>query len=153
MVMAKNSRKSGGGGHRVTVAEQESRIEQIELCLGRGWNPGEIKRFYTTHWKVSRASVERYLSRARENLLSNLETTRDEHRSRSLLFYQSVLADDTESTRNKLTAQKNIDRLLGLPQPILVAQTTPEGKSLLEAARDLTEEQAIALASLRHAVG
>lgn len=152
MVMAK-AKKPRGGGHRITAKELESRIEQLEVCLGAGWNKGEIKRVYMALWKVSRASIENYLSRARGNLLSNLGETRDEHRSRALRFYQSVLADETESTRNKLTAQKNIDRLLGLPQPILVAPTTPEGKSLLEAARELTEEQAIALASLRHAVG
>jgi len=153
MANEKKSRSKGGGGHRVTIAEQNRRVEQLEICLAQGWHKGEIKRHFKTLWSISGFSVERYLSRARENLCKALGETREDHRARSLHLYRSVLSDSKASIRDKLSAQKNIDRLLGLPQPILVAQTTPEGKSLLEAARELTEEQAVALASLRFNLG
>jgi hypothetical protein len=93
------ARKLGGGGHRITLEEQNRRIEQLEICLAQGWHNGEIKRTYTALWNISRYSVERYLRRARENLRNTLGETRDEHRARSLHLYRSFLQNPKASDK------------------------------------------------------
>ena len=153
MAEDKKARPRGGGGHRITMKDQRRRVEQVEICLAEGWTIPEINIALSTAWGVSRKSVSRYLSKARNNLATALGETRESHRARSLHFYRQVLQNPSAKVNQKLDAQKQIDRLLGLTQPIMIAPATPEGKSLLEAARELTEEQAWALASLRYALG
>lgn len=153
MAEDKKTRPRGGGGHRITATELRKRVAQCEICLSQGWLIPEVMSNMAIAWGVSERSVERYLSQAQRNLDVAVAETRQEQRARSLHFYRQVLKNTKATISQKLSAQKQIDRLLGLTQPIMVAPATPEGKSLLEAARELTEEQAIALASLRHAVG
>ena len=153
MAEDKKSRPRGGGGHRITAIELRKRVEQCEICLSQGWLIPEVMSNLAIAWNVSERSVERYLSQAKKNLNDAVVETRQEQRARALHFYRQVIQNPSAKINQKLDAQKQIDRLLGLTQPIMVAPATPEGKSLLEAARELTEEQAWALASLRYALG
>lgn len=149
--MAKDkSRPRGGGGHRITNAEAQKRVEQMEVCLANGWRDGEIKRVFTKAWDCSGRQVLRYVSRARDNLTAALGESRTTHRARSLAHYQSVLSDPKATRKEKMHAQLRIDKLLGLEAPTMIAPVTPGGKSLFRvAAGKMTKEQLEAVAAMR----
>ncbi len=79
-------------------------IRVIRLWLG----PGPNGKF------ISTGIVERLLTLARESLVEATALTRKEHRAVALDFYKSILRNPDANLRDKLNAQKRIDKLLGL---------------------------------------
>ena len=57
------------------------------------------------------------LAEARRLLVDRLRREKDEHRAEALAHYEAVLADDKASVRDRLTARRRIDQLLGLDLP------------------------------------
>jgi len=90
----------------------------------------EIKRVMRDRYGADRATVERYLSTAREHLLIEIGETRDWMRAQSLAVYSAVIRDSEASHRDKIRAQAQIDKLLGLAAPIKIAQTDIQGRDL-----------------------
>lgn len=98
-------------------AEKTARIEYCRQLVAAGHYDGEVKRLAAEEFKISTRSVERYLKRARELILAESEKPKTEHRATSLAFYQKVVANENEETRNRLRAQQRIDELLALELP------------------------------------
>lgn len=76
----------------------------IRLWIGPGPN-GEL---------VTPQTIEKLLSLARESLVEATSLTRREHRAAALDFYKSILRNPEAAVRDRLAAQKRIDKLLGL---------------------------------------
>lgn len=76
----------------------------IRLWLGPGPN-GEL---------ITPETAEKLLSLARESLVRATALTRGEHQAIALDFYKSVLRNSKATIRDKLAAQKRMDKLLGL---------------------------------------
>ena len=57
------------------------------------------------------------LAEARRLLVDRLRREKDEHRAEALAHYEAVLADEKASVRDRLTARRRIDQLLGLDLP------------------------------------
>jgi hypothetical protein len=100
--------------HKPTRAEQEERATFTAFLLSRYAHKGEIKRLLQARFGVSARSCERYLARARELLLAGSGAPLEEHRLQSYNFYVSVIRDPQATLREKLIAQKRLDKLLGL---------------------------------------
>jgi hypothetical protein len=100
--------------HKPTRAEQEDRVAFTAFLLSRYAHKGEIKRLLKARFGVSARTCERLLARAREVLLKATGAPPEEHRLQSYSFYVSVLRDPAATLRERMLAQKRIDKLLGL---------------------------------------
>lgn len=108
-------------GRKPTAAESEERLETAYQLLAAGHYKFEIKRRLREKYKkLDHRTIEGYLARARERMLMEVREEKITQRAASLAFYRSVIAAPLAETKHKLTAQKQIDRLLGLPIPVPV---------------------------------
>ena len=64
--------------------------------------------------------ADEYIRRARASLLLHLERSKEEHRSESLAFYDSVIETGQSTMTEKLRSRERIDKLLGLEQPVQI---------------------------------
>jgi hypothetical protein len=100
---------------RCTTEEMLERVGFVQELLAAGLSTGEIKRqFRAQYGDLSGRQIETYTSRAREANLKAIETPRPEVVADSYNFYRSVIADRTNTTRDRLQARLLIDKLLGL---------------------------------------
>jgi hypothetical protein len=101
-------------------------LGRIKLCmdlLSRGYRKTDIKVICSKQYGVGYRTVENYLSRARSTLLSEMGTTREEMRMRSLDCYRSILRGNP-TPREAILAQARIDKLLGLEDHSVKVQQT-----------------------------
>ena len=92
-------------------------LRLVKKMLGMGKYPSEIKQAVSQKFHLSRRSVERYMKRARREMVENLNIPVKEHRAEALYFYRSVVSDPNSSQRERLRARERIDKLLGLDIP------------------------------------
>lgn len=118
---------------RPTKAEREQIEAVVRELLEQRKKNGQIKRAVALQFDISPRTVERYLRRAREAIVSDTERPASEHRADAHVFYLRMLANPDTSSRDKLRAQDSIVDLLGLKQP---AQ-----KAAPKAGLDLTLDQ------------
>lgn len=118
-----------------TKPTREEMRERVALCIEmlsvRGWKKWQIKKAFREKYGSSARSVERYLSRARAILRSEVGKEDTDHLSESYAFYRSVIQSTNATIRDKIKAQENIDRLLGIRKPIKVAQTDKDGNDVI----------------------
>lgn len=108
---------------RPSRKEHDERVAVCADMLARGFRNGAIKRRVAAFYSCSPRSVERYLRRARDRLVEELnEGDRETHRARALDQYRMLLRDDNSSAVVRLKAQERIDRILGLEAPAEVRQ-------------------------------
>lgn len=122
----KDSVKNPG---RTPEEELEVRVDYTLKLLTEGRRKSEIKKIFRQRYNVTARTVENYLSRARQILLTELKAEREEHTGRSLSVYRSILSDPKAKIKDRLAAQRRIDRLLGLEAPTRVALTDPDGNT------------------------
>jgi hypothetical protein len=103
-------------GRRPTTDEIAERIELCRSLLLRRVPKGTIKKAFRQRFgaDADHGTIERYLTRAREDMLADLTRGRQTHRAGALAFYESILADPAVAARDKVRAQERIDKLLGL---------------------------------------
>lgn len=106
--------------------ELEQRIELTYRLLSDGLRKSDIKQALKDSYGVCARTAEAYLSRARELQLIELREERDIHRAGALALYRRMLADPTATIKDKLLAQQQIDKLLGLAVPMRVAMQIRE---------------------------
>lgn len=100
--------------HKPTKDELNHRIEMATYFLARRINKGEIKRIMMARFNVTHSCVERYLHRARANLISRLGVSSEDNTVSSLAFYESIVTDPKTSVQHKMLAQEKIDWVLGV---------------------------------------
>lgn len=106
--------------NKPTKAKQQQILQLVIKLLSSGRKAGEIKRAISEQYKLSPRTVEGYIRRAREEMRSETGKSIEDLRSESNYFYLSILSDPTASHRDKLKARELIDKLLGLPKPVMV---------------------------------
>lgn len=135
-----------------TKAEHAQRVNLCRQMVGQAYHDGEIKRLVSQKYNISPRSVERYIKRARDQIIAELGIPKVELRAQSAEFYRSVAHDAKQKTRDRLRARERIDKLYGLDSPIMVSPTDPEGgpltfAALLVASQELPAAPAPAAAS------
>lgn len=115
---------------RVTEAEVQKRVDECLRMMIARETKAQIKRTMRERYGADRATVERYLSTAREHLLIEIGETRDWMRAQSLAVYSQVIRSPDASHRDKIRAQAQIDKLLGLAAPVKFAATDVQGHDL-----------------------
>lgn len=113
-----------------TKKEHAERVDICRQLLCAHQTDGAIKKAVAARYDIHVRSVQRYLARARQILLDEIDKTPDEMRSQSYETYRKIIADPESKTSDVIQAQKHLDKLFGLNGPIKVAQTDAEGNDL-----------------------
>ena len=148
------SETMSGRGNR-PVAVIQARVQWIEnLLVTETLLKSELKKRVRERYGIQNPrTIEEYITRARERLMTRLMRTKDEHRLESLSFYEGMLHSTATTPTEKIRARERIDKLLGLEQPMQIQaelSTKPMGvpvdqlplaqrKQLLDAVRTLPD--------------
>jgi hypothetical protein len=100
-----------------TKEELADRIEYARQLLASGRLKSQIKRALRKQYgDLDHRTIERYLARAREQILLAIHAEKVHQRAYAFALYCSVLADPKASVRDRIAAQERIDKLLGLEE-------------------------------------
>ena len=131
-------RKENGNGRNVanmsgpvpTVVVDEL-VEFTRDLLASGMRKGEIKLAVkeVLGTDPSHRSIETLLSKAREQMRSEGNISKDEQKDESVEFYKSVLRNKRANFYMKLKARERLDNILGLENQFTSGDHTPEEKA------------------------
>ncbi len=99
---------------RPTRKQFNDMLDRAGELLQAGNRDGQIRKIISKEYKIPRDTAARYVTRARKIILEEIGLPKEEHQANSYTFYCGIVADDDESTHDRLAAQKRIDKLLGL---------------------------------------
>ncbi|QDU11626.1 hypothetical protein [Gimesia aquarii] len=102
---------------RISKEQQIQLVQLVKHLLSLGKHPLEIKRAVTLEFNLSTRSINRYIARARHEMVERLEVPIEQLRAESFFFYVSVINDAKSTQRERLRARERIDKLLGLDKP------------------------------------
>ena len=91
------------------------RVAKDLLC--RGSHRRDIRKALLDQFGIQWRAADRAIRRAREELLVELETTKEEQQAIALANYKSCLVDPEASVRDRIAAQDKICKLLALYPP------------------------------------
>jgi len=112
---------SGKAFNKSSSVEVVERVAQVEKWLRRGITlRSKLKKRIKARFNVEWRQADEYIRRARASLLLHLERSKEEHRSESLAFYDSVIETGQSTMTEKLRSRERIDKLLGLEQPVQI---------------------------------
>ncbi|WP_417390336.1 hypothetical protein [Gimesia sp.] len=128
---------------RVRTSRQRSEqiVRLIKKMIGRGSLVTEIKTAIAGEFQLSRRSVERYITRARSEMLNEVEQSLEHHRADSFYFYRSVIDSPKATERDRLRARERIDRLLGLDTKAVPRKKAWLRKLTPEVIRNMSREE------------
>lgn len=109
-------------------AEIMGRLEHCHDLIASGKRDSEIRQILRKKYHVSRRTCDRYLSRAREEMVACIGRPKEELIAESYAVYRGVIVDSLSTPSVIVRAQSSIDRLLGLRKPILLAETDRDGR-------------------------
>lgn len=110
--------------------ENQMRVAECRAMLESHYHMGDIKRHLVQRFEITRATAERLITAAREEILRELAEQKDWWRAKSLATYAGIIRDPNASHRDRIRAQMAIDQLLGLREPTKVAMTDVSGRDL-----------------------
>jgi hypothetical protein len=137
-----------------TKNEMAHRVRFAMQLLVQGHQDWEIRKRFKEQFAgrdgrpVSRRSIDRYLARARDQLLESIDVPPEELRSQLVALVHQTLTDPAATVRNRQRGCKLLADLLGLKAPLMIAQTDSAGNDLYrEALKDLSREELKVLAT------
>lgn len=128
-------------GKRITREQQSQLVQAVKQLLSQGKHPSDIKRAINREYELSPRSVERYITRARREMIDHLEAPTNQLRSESFVFYLTIINDSRSSQRERLRARERIDKLLGLDTPPHLRDETAYKGLTAEVIKNMTDEE------------
>lgn len=101
---------------KIRKKEMEVRVIACKEWLRRGHHRGEIKRMGSEAFKCSTRSVEKYMRRAQNLLIEQLNTSKEEQRAMDLETISKIIRESDEQ-RVVIEALKRKAAMLGLDAP------------------------------------
>ncbi|WP_417389690.1 hypothetical protein [Gimesia sp.] len=118
---------------RITREQRHHLLQTIKALLGMHKHPSEIKRVVSKEFQLSPRSVERYITRARREMVESVTVPLEQMRAEAYHFYLYKLSNTKLSEREQIRCRERMDKLLGLDTP-----TQPRKKRFI---RNLTLEK------------
>lgn len=91
---------------------------------------GEVKRMLSKRFKLSARSSERVMARAREEIAEASGKTIDQHRMDAFATLEQIIADKKTTTRERILAQAELSKLLGLNKAERIEVSGPDGGAI-----------------------
>tara|TARA_R110002111_G_scaffold254461_2_gene320102 strand:- start:2887 stop:3387 length:501 start_codon:yes stop_codon:yes gene_type:complete len=101
-------------------------LRLVKKMLGMGKLPSEIKQAIAREFHLSTRSVERYMRRARREMIQHMEMHVKEHRSEAFYFYHQLMNEPKANLLVRLRARERIDKLMGLDLPYSARREEPQ---------------------------
>lgn len=133
--------KKGVPHKKLSIKKQAEAAQRTIELLSNGTPNGEVKRVISKEFGIKPRSVEPYIRRAREELRSVVGQSIEDLRAQSYRFYTSVLNDPEASHSDKIKAQQSIDKLLGLPKPIMIHNKNTNLELTPEQIQEMTDDE------------
>lgn len=118
------------GAKKATVQEAIDRTNFARKLLCRPMDKGDIKRAVTRNYSISSKMAEVYIGRAREVLVKETGRDKSEHRTDAYAVLKGIITSMAEKTPDRLKAQEQMSKLLGLNNPDTVAITDTQGNDI-----------------------
>lgn len=99
---------------KISKEQQTQLVQLIIKMLNMRKYTSEIKQAIAQEYGLATRSVERYIARARKEIVQDTNLSVDEHRGEAFHFYRSIINDANSTRRERLQARERIDKLLGL---------------------------------------
>ncbi|WP_417386945.1 hypothetical protein [Gimesia sp.] len=136
---------------RISSEQRHQLLEAVKMLLGLHRHPSDIKRAISKEYQLSPRSVERYITRARNEMVESLTIPLEQLRAQSFQYYLYKLQHADLSEREQIRCRERMDKLLGLDCPTQPRQKrrwrnlTPEkiksmSKEELDAAYQLVQK-------------
>lgn len=159
---AKAGKKKDAARRKVDKEELRGRVRHTLYLIQNHLHMADVIARLRKEFKVSRRQAYNYVDHAKKLLVEHTQMSKDEHRGRSYRFYANIITMSKDqcdangvTVREKMDAQKALDKLLGLDAPIQVAAelTGKDGGPVAVAVREVVvgtrEEAAAVLAALQ----
>ncbi len=102
---------------RISREQRHQLLQAIKTLLGMHKHPSDIKRVISKEYQLSPRSVERYITRARREMVESLTIPFEELRAQSFQYYLYKLNNANLSEREQIRCRERMDKLLGLDCP------------------------------------
>lgn len=99
---------------KLTKDQRMQLIDVIKKLMSVGTYTYDIKIVISKKYGLSQRSVERYITRARKEMVDYFKKPVEQFRAESYCFYRSVLKDPRSTQGERLRARERLDKLLGL---------------------------------------
>tara|TARA_R110002095_G_scaffold179899_1_gene157426 strand:+ start:1388 stop:1855 length:468 start_codon:yes stop_codon:yes gene_type:complete len=126
--------------YRVSKEQQELVVRLIKKLLSMGKYTSLIKTVVSEKFQISRRSVERYIKRARREMIAHMEIPIEQHRAEAYYFYLSVIDSEKATCRDRLRARERIDKLVGAEAALRFNNDT-RIKITTEEIKNMTDEE------------
>ncbi len=124
------SKKKSGPGSKPSALQMEQRITEVEMLLSLGSRRTQIHAAMEAKYNIDWRTTDRYMSRARANLVKRSQKPKEEHCLDSFNFYQAIALNSAARPSDRITARKRIDELFGLDAPRRTEISGPEGSPI-----------------------
>lgn len=116
-------------GDRPPDAVIAGRVAEAVVILSHrpGVHRCELHKLLCQRWNCHWRTVDRIVSRAREEMRKRYGRTREEMRNDSAAFYEAMMNDPKATPADKRQARRAYDELFGLDAPKQMQVTGPEG--------------------------
>lgn len=108
---------------KITDHSVESAIRLLSCYTPKS----EIKRYLSSRYKLSARSCETVLARAREAIADSAGRSLDEWRRDGVANLTAIVADKKTSVRERILAQAELNKLLGLNRAERIEVSGPAG--------------------------
>lgn len=114
-------------GAKPTRLEHDERCDYVAKLMVRCLSKYEINRLMRERFGVCARTVENYRARVKETWAKDAVRGRDQMRSESLAFYESIQREPKVSAQARIRARQCIDVLFGLIAPTKHEVSGPGG--------------------------
>ena len=108
--------------------ELQFRHSQVAQWISLSKHKSEVKKLAYAAWGIKARTFENYYTAAYKILAAKAETTPDEQFQQSVRFYEHVIANDATEYKDKISARKALDELLGIQKPRKTSQVGANGQ-------------------------
>jgi hypothetical protein len=108
----------GPAGNKPTREEYQRRVEFAEYLLFRRLPIEQVKARLKGMFQVSYRTAERLLAAARRRLLARSGKTKQQHLQEALDFWESIVTGPDAQLGQRMDAQRELSKLLGLNAPL-----------------------------------
>jgi hypothetical protein len=128
-----------GNPGKTTRDELEERVGITMHLLDKRVPKHRIKKVLANRFGVGYRTVERYMARARKQIIAASGKSKKEHRLEALRFYESVITGPDATLRERMDAQSEICKLLGLNAPTRLRHGGDRGAPPIETKGEVVE--------------
>jgi len=106
-------------------------------------NVADIKRAFAKMFGCSPRAAERFIQRVYEQIRQESGKATTDHKAEAYAFYSAIVGNTQNSVRDRVLAQKQLDKITGIAAPLKMANTDGEGRDVAVSTMSVEAAQAV----------